>query len=479
MAMKKLVTVLAVLIGLAALFIGTLAYNAGGFDANRMLAAALNFRFGNFGGGQGGPGDRSFDPDAIKFGIRWYPTYVSFGPDNDTLLVSLCHVQRNDFCRIAKYSLSKDKWDIYAFDERFSYDTPMFSPDGQWIYYSATSLCGEQREACDRPRLYRMHADGSNAELFDDVAPVAPSFSLDGKRLIFWGRHNRNSLANTEVHYLDLETRREVPLTEHEYNFERPAPPFFTADGEHFIFNADFSRWQGKTSCAVDPATIPADPKTGKKDLGPLFGDKEDTHLYLAALKDAPITKDNCYRLTPIWGKNAGHVGGYPCAMDGQGRFLYSGDIKAKKSQGSPLALALRPANPNYKGEIALTPEQYDRKYPFGTLTEKQLREGEGARLDLRRTLDSDTSSRGDGSASFLRRLDVGAHDEVAFDMGCGSGGDSISRDGTQLAFTWGSLRATNYNAVAVLKQGESLKQVRLILNWPKLDLISTLPAQR
>jgi hypothetical protein len=471
--MKKFIAILAALAGVVVLFVGVLAYT-GDLSADRFIRAALNFRFGNFGGSQRGPGAEPFDAKAIKFGIRWYPTFVSFGPDNDTLLVDLCHVDNNSYCRMAKYSLSKDQWDVYAYDESYLYGWPLFSPDGQWIYYGTTKLCEDRRNFCGRPQIFRMRPDGTGVEMFAEGSMAAASFSIDGKRLIHWG-------GNNEVHMLDMATREDTRLTDKTYLMSSPhSRSFLTADGEHFIFPADFSDWQGKTSCAVDPKTIAADPKTGEKDFGPLFGDKEDTGLYLAAIKDAPITQDNCYKLTPIWGKNSEHPSLAPCAMDGQGRFLYSGDIKTKKSQGNPLALALRPANPNYKTPAPLTPEEYNRKYSFATLTEKQLREGEGARLHLREVLDdSDAAPGRESSASFLRPLDIGAPDEAAFDMGCGDFRDSISHDGNQLIFLWGSVGPSNDNAIAVLKQGESLKQVRLILNWPKLDLIPTLPTHR
>jgi hypothetical protein len=470
--MKKFIAILAILAGVVVLFVGVLAYT-GDLSADRFIRAALNFRFGNFGGSQRGPGAEPFDAKAIKFGIRWYPTFVSFGPDNDTLLVSLCHVDNNSYCRMAKYSLSQDKWDVFAYSEPYNYRWPTFSPDGQWIYYGATKLCENRRDFCGRPQLFRMRPDGTGAEMFFDGSVVDFSFSLDGKRIIYWGQIS-------EVHMLDMATRQDVLLTDKTSLMSSPhSRAFLTADGEHFIFPADFSDWQGKTSCAVDPATLPADPKTGKKDFGPLFGDKEDTGLYLAAIKDTPITQDNCYKLTPIWGKSSGHVGGRPCAMDGQGRFLYSGDRTAKKNQGNPLALALRPPDPNYKGPVALTTEEEDRRYPFSTLTEKQLREGEGARLDLKRTLDSDAFLRGEGGASFLRRLDADAPDEAAFDHGCWEFNDSISRDGHLLAFPMGGVLSTNGNSIAVLGQGASFKDIRLILNWPKLDLVPTLPAHR
>lgn len=462
------------LISGAAALVALLVAAIGGIDLGRLLNPGLYARFGNFGGvGRSTPGSEPFHPDAIKYGIRWFPTHVSFGPDNDTLLVSLCHVDGPGYCRIGRYSLSQDRWDVYAAEQRMTYTRPLFSPDGQWIYYSAAYLCEDLRNYCDHPRLYRMHPDGTGAEMFADVVVVDPSFSVDGKRLIYWGQMSRNALANTEVHYLDIETRRVVQLTE---NIPHPTgPAFLLADGKHFIFQGGLDYWRGHTTCTADPKEVPADPKTGKKEFGSLFGNKAETGLYLAAIEDAPIGKDNCRKLTPFWGDDSGHKGGSPCAMDGQGRFLYQADRLRKRQEGNSAALALRPADPHARRPLPLSIEEERKKYPFAMLTEKQLREGEGAKLDLKRSIESDHYFLNVGSAAFLRRIADNAPDEAAFDAGCGS----LDRDARQLAFTWGGTLPGNMNAVAVLRQGAPLKEIRLILNWPKLDLKSTLPANR
>jgi hypothetical protein len=484
--MKKFIAILA---GIAVLaFVAINSFGPEGFDPGRLLNPGLYAKFGNFGGLGRKPGEpEPFDAKAIKFGIRWYPTYVSFGPDNDTLLVSLCHVQRNGLCRIGKYSLSKDQWDVYAYDERRAYDKALFSPDGQWIYYSASDLCDENYNECGDPKVYRMRPDGTGTEMVADVTMASPSFSVDGTKIIYWGQQvsggGRRSGGLT-LFYLDLKTREQVPLTDHVYDVNWQNRPFLTADGEHFIFAANLSKWQDQTSCVVDPKTIPADPKTGKKDFGPLFGEKENTGLYMAALKDAPISKDNCYKLTPIWGKDSGHPSPAPCAMDGQGRFLYAFDLTRKKQSGSAVALALRPAPQNYRKNVPLTfaeQQQEDRRNSAAMLTDKQLSQGEGVGLFHRKWIDDDLYQQGAGSALFLRKLSSGGADESAFDTPRSCAIAGVAPDGNSVAYVQpdnvGS--PTVYSAIAVIAQGQSFKDVRYILNWPKLDLQPTLPASR
>lgn len=44
--------------------------------------------------GQGLAADERFDRHGTEWGLRWFPTHVHFGPDNDTLLVGLGHLER-------------------------------------------------------------------------------------------------------------------------------------------------------------------------------------------------------------------------------------------------------------------------------------------------------------------------------------------------------------------------------------------------
>ena len=145
--MKKFVIVLAVLFGLSVL-IGIIVPSADDFDINRLLNPGLTARFGNYGGGKREPAaPEAFDAQATKWGIRWFPTHVNFGSDNDTLLVSLCHVQRPGYCRIGKYRISDQHWDILPFEDKRTYLNPIFSPDGRWIVVSS-GPCDEQGN-CD------------------------------------------------------------------------------------------------------------------------------------------------------------------------------------------------------------------------------------------------------------------------------------------------------------------------------------------
>ena len=130
--------------------------------------------------------DDRFDRNGTEWGLRWFPTHVHFGPDNDTLLVGLCHVKRTSYCRIGKYRISKDQWEILPFEENRTYNNPVFSPDGQWIVYSAAPCDEEARCTAADFKLYKARPDGSQPEVILDAPAVHPSFSHDGRKLIYW-----------------------------------------------------------------------------------------------------------------------------------------------------------------------------------------------------------------------------------------------------------------------------------------------------
>ena len=292
--------------------------------------------------------------------------------------------------------------------------------------------------------------------MFVDVVTASPTLSLDGKRMIYWGqtvdrKTGTRSLNIATLYYLDLETREVVQLTDY---IDRPiGRPFLTPDGRHFILQGSIALWREKFGC------------------GP---DADQTAVLVGAIADAPITASTCSKLKRFWPDN--ETGGMICDMDSTGRVLYAADLWRKKEQGNPLALATRPADPNYDGPEPLTPADFARRYPFGSLSERQLLAGEGARLGLTLELDADEYIRGRGSASFLANPAKQFRDEVAFDHACSITSEAMSKDGTLLAFPRDSVLPSNSNAVAVLGEGTSMASLRLIVSWPKRDLRPTLP---
>ncbi|MBS1197347.1 MAG: hypothetical protein H6R18_1132 [Proteobacteria bacterium] len=440
------------------------------------------FKFGNFGGGQQRNRAKSFiksfgkfnpQTSETKYGIRWYPTYVHFGPDGDMLLVSLCHVKHPDFCRIGKYSIAKNHWDILPFEEDKIYMEPVFSPDGQWIVTTMAGTINGMAEARTL-RLVKMRPDGSQVqdlisagvekpvmnELLTDYQRIHPgndiqatgaTFSHNGKRLIYWRQFNlreKDAPAFAVLYTLDWETGKETLLAGRRPFFDRHnGRPFLTPDGERFVFSA-----------AYPPHGVTPEEKE--------FVQKNN--FFIANIKDAPILKGELLQKLQALPSEQGWWG-LPLDIDRQGRVLYQGSLEIKKKEGNPAATAIRQLL-GYKEAIALNEEQ---KKHTGTLTDEQYRQGEGTRRALVKYLLDDQYQKGGGAALFLRKPDPDAQDEVAFDAVGRSA--SVSTDGQHLAFTWGAVSIANNTSLGLLKLGDPMRNIRFI-DWPKLDLLFSPP---
>jgi len=440
----------------------SLALIAALLGASVLLSACDKFpgqyaKFGNYGGGPRpkSPADR-FQPDMVKAGMRWFPAHVDFGPDGDTLLVSLCHVQRNDLCRIGKYSITKKTWEILPFEEQRTYLTPIFSPDGQWIVATTVSTNEERLLDYRDYRLVKMRPDGSGMEsvksvdsYWDEIPGFRPSFSADGKKLIYWRRHDvgsrvKHEFTETDLFMVDWGTGKETRLTQLGFLGQEGGRPYLTPNGEQFLFSGALY--------AMYPSEF-----------------TKHNALMIASVKDAPITgKDLGTKATWPW------EDARPRDMDGmdrQGRVLYFCGLGAKKRAGNAVALSIRPREPDFKPTPRpRTANDMERKNPFAELTEEQIRRGDGARLKQKLNMESDEYRSGEGSAAFLRRPLPNSKDEVVFD-----GGSSISSpspDGSLLAFITGTFppAADETTGVGLIPAGKPRKDTEYI-DWPRLDL--------
>lgn len=406
------------------------------------------------------------DLQATQYGIRWFPTHVHFGPDGDTLLVSLCHVKSSKLCRIGKYSIAKKHWDILPFDDNKTYLEPVFSPDGQWIVATMAGVKDAKPTAHDL-RLVKMKPDGTAVQDLisagvepamnegipkyqhvlagSDIQATGATFSHNGKRLIYWRQFNlreQHAPSFPVLYLMDWETGKETVLVGrdpflsfHHYR------PFLTPDGERFVFTGSFS------GHAVDPSEQE-------------FVWKNST--FAASVNDAPITKGSLEKkLDPLNHRVA-------MDMDRQGRVLYVGSLGRKKKEGNPVALSIRPVNPDYKDRDTV---------PYPRLTEEEYRSGEGLRMFFNRYLNDSAYQKGEGSALFLRKPNADAKDEAVFDLNANINNDSasLSPDSQTLAFIWSGKSAGPDQGIGLLRQGEPMRNTRF-LDWPKLDLIPSRP---
>lgn len=443
---------------------------AGLLGAGVLLSACdkipgLNPKFGNFGGGQEQQTQTppAFDPKATKFGIRWFPTHVHFGPDGDTLLVSLCHVSRSGFCRIGKYSISRNHWDILPFEENRTYWEPIYSRDGQWIAYSSAPCQAEMLCDSNESKLFRTTPDGSKTELVAETVASHPSFSIDGKKLIYWRQNiiqrpdQPKFAAGMNLYQLDWETKKETALTDFIlFPGEQRSRPFFLPGGEKFVFSLDPYAFRKQ------------DYEMASKSSGP----HPPYSFFIGSMTNIPIGPNN-YKTLEAYAKKETE-GDEMLDMDREGRILYKGHLGDKKKEGNPVALALRPRDPTYQGipseSAGATGEGREQRYPYEKLTEEQFRQGEGARLWLKEVIESYQNRTGEGKALFLRKPGANARDEAAIDIDwqCAA---SLSPDGSRLAFIWDHCALVGTRtALGLINRDQPMKDIQFI-NWPKIDL--------
>ncbi len=197
-----------------------------------------NARYGMYGGQQQRSSlsvEKPFTLAETFLGMRWFPAHVRFSPDDSNLLVSLCHInpQRSDVCRIGRYYLASQQWEVLPFEDKRTYRWPTYTPDGKWIVFS-TGPCDEQyRCSIGDYVLARMPSDGARMEVVADTIAREPSFAPDGKKLVYWKLRPRVE----HLYEMDWETRQERELVN---MASAPASetgrPFLIEDGKAVAF---------------------------------------------------------------------------------------------------------------------------------------------------------------------------------------------------------------------------------------------------
>lgn len=170
--------------------------------------------------------------------------FPDISPDNKTLLFDY---GSPFWMKIATYNMSTGT--IHAFsDVKTKVNVaPSFSHDGKKIVF----LGAMEREYARN--IYTMNADGSGLRQITKYPEMqredfinAPSFSSDGKRIIFLRSHRKRERAyplrgemhsDWDVYEVDIEIGAERRLTN--YNFYQAFWPYYMADGKRFIFSGE------------------------------------------------------------------------------------------------------------------------------------------------------------------------------------------------------------------------------------------------
>ena len=173
-----------------------------------------------------------------------------WAPDASYLLADICprNFAPKDNCTLYRYRFSTQKWEgipALASNDAAGYLYPAFSPDGKTI--AAT----EAGYNCDEPgcpesrvgsRLVLLDLDGARLKyLSGNGLRLRPTFSKDGKRLLYWRgdvlKGTRALLGFWDVYEMDINSGSERQMS----NFAASgiaAPPRYWPDGKRILLVA-------------------------------------------------------------------------------------------------------------------------------------------------------------------------------------------------------------------------------------------------
>lgn len=182
-------------------------------------------------------------------------TSPTFSPDNSKILFNYCegYSANGLLCELATYEIASNKLHkLNPVDNELSVGTPAYLHDGSKI----TFACIKRDK---HSNIYVMNTDGSGLrQLTHDYNEdpkkdgqdkvirwnAAPSFSSDGKRIIFKRAavERQRSMGGTmlshwDAYEVDIETGQERRLTN--YAFYQMSRPYNLPDGKGFIFSVE------------------------------------------------------------------------------------------------------------------------------------------------------------------------------------------------------------------------------------------------
>lgn len=173
-----------------------------------------------------------------------------WAPDVSYLLADICprKFAAKDNCTLYRYRLATQKWErlpALAPNDNTGYQYPAFSPDGKTI--AATEVgyncdhvgCPDSKVGA---RLVLLDVDGRRLKyLSDNGLRLRPTFSPDGKRILYWRgdtlQGGRAIHGFWDVYEMDIATGRERRMS----NFAASniaAPPRYWPDGKRILLVA-------------------------------------------------------------------------------------------------------------------------------------------------------------------------------------------------------------------------------------------------
>ena len=119
--------------------------------------------------------------------------------------------------------------------------SPSWSPDGERIVFSS-NRDGNRDGNRNNYEIYVMDADGNNQQRLtdNDFYDSAPSWSPDGKRIVFTSRRDGHFIGDfglsSEIYVMDADGKNTRRLTN---NRKRDSSPSWSPDGKWIVFASD------------------------------------------------------------------------------------------------------------------------------------------------------------------------------------------------------------------------------------------------
>jgi hypothetical protein len=139
--------------------------------------------------------------------IDWKARFAFYAPDGSHLLVTLCkYVPRFPIlanCRPWRYYLADKRWEeivLTPYQPDWSIDSASYSPDGKTIAATMVKCVVSKEFHMECPYLnYRLlmidAATGKHRTIASDTSRFQPSFTPDGKGLVYWQLDNLQGVA--------------------------------------------------------------------------------------------------------------------------------------------------------------------------------------------------------------------------------------------------------------------------------------------
>jgi Tol biopolymer transport system component len=161
-----------------------------------------------------------------------------FSPTNDKLVFNYC--RKTVPCTIGLYDLTTGSLSYYQAPQNEIWSDANFSPDGTKLAFIIIPIIDNKRDLTGQVAI--MNRDGSGVLKLTNspTFKASPSFSLDGKRIIYARANKRREegaktpVSAYDVYEVDSNAGSERRLTNLEL-YEMSAP-FYFPDGKRFIF---------------------------------------------------------------------------------------------------------------------------------------------------------------------------------------------------------------------------------------------------